>query len=693
MKIRTAIVIPLLLIILSACSGPIVIPANMAVTLPANQSFIVHATLPVTAVEPTQTLVPAETASTPTAMPSSSATPTLTPTNTPQPTRKSAYPAAQGTPLIDTGFSPIAIENLPQLGVVFQALSASPRQAAISGDGQRLFLSTSAGLFLFDRQGQLLGHWPNIFTDAISCESCISANRDGSRVAVMTRHAGSWQAQVYVIEAGQATLLLALPAETSYQAARNEASIAISPDDSLLAFKAGAGTLRVIDLQSKLQVLGYERSVTGITFTPDGTRFVIHGGQEMLFYDVATWKTPANLLLPREDTPYAFSTDGSLLAIALPTKMRIYSVEKMQMLREINVPPSNAELRQWQIGFQEDNTLSGYALRWDTFHTSATVETGKWNIETGESLAFETSASAAPDALAWLWGASLPLPSSIGELEAGVLDYAAFRFVSEGLLLVNSPHSACWLKLLTGESTCFKDPGRVLFATDGSAFSEQLDKSSTSLVDRAGTASILTGPYRIAAINRTGEWALINTGTGTDLYTKGKKLPRESVKGQPQGFAENAKYIVFTAREKENTFTITLVDKTTGETKYQKKDNFLYKPLLMTLDGTIYYMQNELGRNQTILNVIDPKTLQVSEVSRLSLLAIPQTLALSSTDLFAIGQNDGSVLIMTRDGAQSAAFQAASSPIAGLSFSADGRFLAVASTEGVRVYAILPGAR
>jgi len=113
----------------------------------------------------------------------------------------------------------------------------------------------------------------------------------------------------------------------------------------------------------------------------------------------------------------------------------------------------------------------------------------------------------------------------------------------------------------------------------------------------------------------------------------------------------------------------------------------------MTLDGTIYYMQNELGQNQTILNMIDPKTLQVSEVIRLSLPAEPETLTLSSTDLFAIGQKDGSVLVMTRDGGQNMIFQAATSSVEGLAFSQDGHFLAVASMEGVRIYAILPGAK
>ncbi len=691
MKLRIVFSGLFFFIILSACANPIVIPANVAVTLPADQNFIISATVPVTPDAGTEAPVFVVSA-TPSATPIPSFTPTQSPTATLRPTRKSPYPVVQGTPVIDMGFQPIDVPSLDQIKVVFNALTTGLRHAAVSGDGQKLFLSTSTGMFLFDRRGKLQAQWPGIFTAPIACESCISVNYDGSRVAVITRNSGVWEAQVYQIDNGQAVLLFALPADSSYLGIADEASIAISPDNTFLAFKAGQAVLRVINLETKLQVLGYERSVSGISFTPDGANFVIHGGQELLFYDVKTWKSPSNLLLPRVDTPFAFSPDGKLVAIALPTKMRVYSVDKFKMLREINVPPSNFTLRHWQIAFQDNKTLSGYAVQWDTYHTNATVETGHWDIETGSAQGFETSTSSSPDALGWFWGKSLVLPTMPSDLEADPANYAALRFVSDSMLMVNSTHSACWLKLFVAETTCFRDPNQVLFATDSTTFIEKLDKSSTSLVDRGGVVSMLLGPYRIAAINRTGEWLLVDNGTGTDLYTKGKKLPQESVKGKLQGFAENAKLLVFTALEKENTFTITVVSKENGNAIYQKKDNFLYKPVLMTADGTIYYMQNELDRFQTILNVIDPKTLKISEVVRLSLPAAPGALTLSSTGLFAIGQDDGSVMIMSKDGSQSAVFQAATSPISAINFSPDGRFLAVASAEGVRVYAVLPGA-
>ena len=680
------------LAVLAACNNPVVIPADLAITLPPNQEFVLRATL---------TSVPAmaapeitQEAPTPTFTPIPTETPTQTPTRTPVPTRKSHYPVSQGEPLIDMGFQSINLDNVNNLSVVFRELSAFRRHATVSADGQKLFLSTSDGTFLYDRQGKVLAHWQNIFTPPIECESCISANRDGSRLAVITRNLGTWEAQVYDVIGDQATLFLSLPLEKSFEGSRNEAGIAISPDNAYLAFKTGSGGLRVLDLQTRLQVLDYERAVNGISFTPDGASFVIHAGQEMLFFKVTDWKSPINLLLPRADTAYAFSPDGKLMAIGLPGGLRVYSIDNLGSQQEINVPSSNAGNGDWQLAFQDNKTLSGYAVRWDTYRTLATIVSGQWNLETGQAVRFETSTGTKPDALSALWGTALELPVLTSDLETGVSTYSAFRFISDGILLINSPHSACWLKLFSGESTCFKEPDNSLFASDANTFKEVRGNSSTGLVEtRTGTTAIQVGPYRIAAVNRSGEWALIDTGTGTDLYARGKKLPQESVKGALQGFAENAKLIVFSAREKENSFTITVVDKATGNAIYQKKDNFLYKPVVMTADGTIYYTQSNLDHNQTVFNVIDPKTLKISEIIRLALPAEPQAMSLSSSGLFAVGQADGGVFIMTKDGSQSVSFQAATSAVNGLSFSPDGRFLAVASFEGVRVFSILPGAR
>lgn len=693
MKIGHVIFALISLAILSACGGPIVIPADLPVTWPPNQNFVISATIPPTA-GPSETPAPTSDLPTVTLTPTLTATstPSLTPTRTPVPTRTLPYPVSQSTPVIDLGFQLIHTDNIPQLTTIYTALEAAPRHSAISADGQKLFIATSSGLFLFNRQGEMLAHWKNIFTAEIPCEACLSVNRDGSRLAVITRNAGKWEAQVYDIQGSNASLVLALPVDYTFKNNRNEASIAISPDNTYLAFSAGSVTLRVLNLETKLPVLNYDRPVDGVTFTPDGTYLIIHGGRELLFYNTQTWKRPTNnLLLPREDTPFVVSPTGKLLAIALPTKMRVYAIETLQVTREINVPPSNADTREWQITFVDDKTLSGYAIRWEnSIHTQATVETGQWDLETGETLRFETVANTLPDALASLWGTALPLASNKGDLEPGIYDYNAFRFVGDWMLLVNSPHSACWLKLATGETTCFKDPDHVLFATDGTANKEVIGQYNTDLQDRSGATIIQVGTAHFEAINRTGEWALINSGSGTNLYTKGKKLPQESVKGNLQGFSENANLIVISTLEKENTFYLTVIDKATGNTVFQKKTNFLLKPILMAADGTVYYLQRDLDKNLTIINVIDPKDYNVRELTRLFLPAEPRTMTLSTTGLFAIGQKDGSVLVMLQDGSQTVSFQAATSYINELAFNPTGNFLAVASKEGIRVFAVLP---
>jgi len=690
MKIRTIIAPMIVVILLSACSGPIIIPADMAVTLPPNQEFILHATVPPAPETTSETPAPSSTA---TQEPLATITPTQKPTNAPTATRKAPYPVEPGSALIDIGFKTISLENTALLKPVFSALRASARHFTISADGQKLFLSTSNGTVLFNRQGEKLANWQNIYTADISCTSCLSSNQDGSRLAVITRNAGTWEAQIYTIEGDQASLLLGLALEPIYKGRRNEASIALSPDNRFLAIQVGTSPLRVLDLETSLQVFDFNRPFNSISFTRDGARFMINTGQELIFYKVDDWNSRENLLLPRENTPYALSPDGQLVVIAMPSLLRVYQLDKIREYQEINIPPSNASTRQWQIAFheQDNNLVSGIALRWDANHTTATVETALWNLETRETLHFETSSSNSPDATSALWGSTLSLTAKESELETGVLPYNAFRFISDGMLLVNSPHSACWLKLFTGESNCFKDVENTLFASDSNTFKETRDETNTRLIELRSQKVVITlGPYPISAINRNGEWALINNGTGTDLYTQGKTFLQESVKGSLQGFAENANRIVFTALENENTFTITVVDKATGNAIIQKTDNFLYKPVVMTTDGTIYYTQNELSHNQTVFNRIDPNTLQINEVTRLSLPAEPRSLILSSAGLFAAGLKDGSVLIMNQNFGEQAIFQAATSSVENLAWSPDGRFLAVASLEGVQIFAIFP---
>ena len=682
------------LLLLGACNNPIIIPADMAVTLPANQDFILHATQPVNpGAEPGLTTSLASPSPNPTKQPTETAT--VTPTVTPKPTRKPDFPIEPGSALMDPGFQAIDIENSTRLTTIYKTIKTNRRHTTISADGLKLFMSTSNGTYLFNRQGEALAYWENIFTPDMECESCISSNKDGSRVAVITRNAGVWEVQMYDVVSSQVPLLvLSIPIQTQYKGSRNEASVAISPDDKYMAFQFGNSEVRVLDLETKLQVFTYQHPISGIRFSPDGTQFVIHTRQELLLYQVSDWQTSLNVLLPREDCPFAFSPNGSRLVIALPTLLRIYDNNaRLKLIREIIIPPSNANARQWQIAFSDAETLTGYSIRWEDSHKlNAIIERGQWNIESGNTLHFELSNTSTPDALPVLWGSQINLPVTIEEFGTDSHGFNAFRFISNSILLVNNQHAACWLNLLTGENTCYKDSDHNMFASDTNIFNEIRENTFTNLNEfRSGVPNIQVGPYQIAAINRNGEWAFINNGKGTDLYTKGKNLPQESVSGTLQGYAENTTRLVFTTREHENTFTITVVNKTSGDAIVQKKDNFLFKPVLMDTDGTVYYTQNDPNNNQTTLHRIDPITFEISEVTSLGLTADLNVLSSSSTNLFAAGMQDGSILLLTKDGTQKTILQAANSSITGLSFSPDGHFLAIASSDGVKIFSVVPG--
>ena len=259
---------------------------------------------------PTSTPIPTDTET-----PTLTATPTITATITPVPTRKSPYPVGLGTLLPDLGFPEIGVETLGKLKPVFRIINQDLWHSAASRDGKQLFAATSNGLVVYDRQGKELAYWPSIILYNLPCGSCLSVNRDGSRFALVTRKDGVWEAQVYNVDGEKAALLFEQPIDAAFHGAANEVRVALSPDGLLLAY-GGDGDTLVIDLGSLKQVFSYPRKTDALVFTPDGVSFAIRRGREMLFWKTATWKNPANLLLPAEDTPYAFSPDGKYLAVA-----------------------------------------------------------------------------------------------------------------------------------------------------------------------------------------------------------------------------------------------------------------------------------------------------------------------------------------------------------------------------------------
>lgn len=670
------------LILVAACS---VLPALPGLTgsssTPAESALQPSGQSSVT-IPPPPTILPTLTATlTATITPSPTVTPSLTPTP------RLFLPAAPGTPVVDMGFSALTLDTLPQVQPVFQAMHAQIRQAVSSRDGKKLFVSTSNGLFVFDQSGNQLAHWLDIFTISQPCQRCLAVNLDGSRFAVATRQAGQWQVQLYAVDGGWAIPKLAFPVQAGFLGAINEAQVAISPDDLYLAYSVGDSELRVFNLQTGLQAFSSPHPLGDLLFTPDGSQFLAREGRNLLFYKTEDWSQSDSLLLPAQDTPLAVSPDGTLLAIAYGTRLRVYQLATLEALREISQPPGGA--REWTLTFLNGTTLQGVGVDWNGTHTLATVTIAEWDAQSGQNTRLETLETDSPSPLPPQWNLPLPLADSTNGLEIGEL--RAFRFISDGMILLNTTHAVCWLKTISAELTCNTDPEHDLFSSDSTAYRE-IAGERTQLQSWQGETVLDVGAYQIAALDRKGEWVLVDLkGLGTDLYARNKTLPEESVGGAFQNFTEALNWMAFTTQQKSRTFLITIVDKTSGNTLAREPIDFIYPPLLMRKDGTLLVLRRDLDKNQVIFNLMAPPQYTLSEVARLALPAqINQMVTSAREDLLALALADGSVVVTAPDFSASATFQAFDSPVTGLSFSPDGRYLAAVSREGLKIFAAQP---
>src|SRR5258706_6460354 len=686
MKIHYAFFALIVLALFSACglapsaAGP---TATAASVLPGGSDATVMPNLTETA-SPTSTPIPTHTET-----PTVTSTPTVTATITPFPTRKSPYPVGPGTPLPDLGFPEIGVETLDKLKPVFRIIDQDIWQSAASRDGKELFAATSNGLAVYDRQGKQVAYWPDIIAYDLPCGSCLSVNRDGSRFVLATRKDGGWEAQVYNVDGEDAALLFQQPIDAAFQGAANEVRIALSPEGLLLAYGGGDGDTVVIDLSSLKQVFSYQGKTDALVFTPDGVSFAVRRGREMLFWKTAAWKNPANLLLPADDTPYAFSPDGKFVAIAVFAKVRVYKLDTLAPSREITVLPTSALNRVSQLTFVAEKNLRGYGVRWDGSHTKATVDMAEWDMEPGKTLKMETTETDSPDALSALWGAAIPATSARGDVEIG--QYKRFTFVTQDSFLVAGIHTACWLKLSTGEKTCFNDPKNNVLASDTGAYREILQDHNTLLQNWNGGNVFDVRLSRLMAVNKNADYIIINVDNATtDVYFKAKRSPGESVPGILRAFAEYGNQMAIAAGKAGMVYVL-LVDRDSMDTLYRKHDRLFLKPMAIDNKSSVYLLQREPDRPEGTLEVIAAPDYKLADVGRLSMSAEPQVMAVAAaTGVFAFGLQDGSVLVVSPDGQQSAAFQAAYSPVGGLAFTPDGRYLAVGSTEGIKIFALLP---
>lgn len=632
---------------------------------------------------------PTPTAGTP-AAPTATVTlrPTWTPTasNTPQPTRPALFPVAQGTPLPDMGFPEIGMGNASLLQAVFRSMENRLLALTLSADGQRVFIAAADGLYLFDRSGQQLAVWRDLTVFDQPCAACLSANRDGSRLALYVRNLGAWEARVYDIGGAQATLFKSFPSAAPFENLPNQKRLALSPDGAWLAYAAGNEKLRVVALADDSQLFEYRGDSQLAQFSPEASLFSIQRGRELLVWKTAVWGDFINLLLPAEDTPYLFSPDGKFVAIALSSTIRVYSTERFLLAREILIQPSYVKDRRWRIEFEDEQTLRGYG--WQPARGGEIPLTlARWNILSGETLSAESQSAAALPALPQFYGVNFAeTPAQIGLAET----YFGLRFTGLDTLLINAPHSACWLRISTGETSCQTDAEAFIHAGDAVPYREERALNRSYLSTWDGDRLFEIDPRPLVWLAKAADFALVDVAQATtDIYRPGVSQLVQSIPGTLLGAVETARQLVLTTREKNGAMYITRLQKSDAAVTLQIKEGSLHAPLAVSLDGTVYFLKKIFGGDTSVLKILPANQDNITDLGRVTFSAEPLALAVSANGVVAAGLEDGAVVLFSPDGLQSNLFQAFNGPIRALAFSPDGRYLAAAARSGLKIFAVL----
>lgn len=662
----------LMAVFLTACSGTLPVELNF---LPTNTRAPETATPEITATA-TATLVPLPTL-------------TATATFTPVPTRRSPFPVTLGTPLPDPGFQRIGSGNVSLLRKVLQHTIALRQATIISANGERVMLGTSDGIYLFDRQGNRLGYWPEIKLAIVDCLACLAVNEDASRFAVASRREGLWQIQVYDVIENETKLVKTFDGPESFGLQDNAASVAISPDGGFIAYGFDGSFFQVYSLFQEQSIFEYRGSFQSLQFSRGGQYIYARRGKELLIWDIYSLEDGfRNLLLPAEDTALDFSYGGEYVAIAFSSKIHLYRITPLKLVREILVEPAYVTDRIWQIAFLSDETLRGYALQWDVNSKTGQAVIGEWAVASGEVINIQETETDSINIFDDFQNIKFPQEQLVGGLEAN--KYSAMRFIGSDLLLVSNPNIVCTFKLTNGTTDCQSQFDVILHPADGPVFREVRQEKNTLLLSPLGETIFDLDAYPVVWLGRTADFVLLDTGTTTDLYLKSRDLPVQSVPGNFRAAGENNNLITFLTRQNSELLYLTLVEKSTQKTLFQKKDSRLFDLLAMGTNGSIYFLREDWDNNQAILKMIPPGTDEVSDLLRIDLLAEPISMAISPHNILAVGMQDGSVTIVSLDSLTQQTFQALQGPVDEIAISPDSRYLAVAGKNGITVFAVIP---
>ena len=362
-KNRTVTIFVVFALLLTACvsTGQVASPALSPVPFTA------------TAVPPSATVTNTATATvtlTATPIPPTfTPTDTSTPTNTPTP----ELPVGLNTP-VPRPSEPITAENASRIVELARYGSPVIWDVQFTGDGAKVFVSTSGGLMVFDAATRER----LVVMDVIPRKrSEVSPSWDGSRVMIETDS----DIRVYDGDGNLLRVIWEIPEdvlEYSYPGTDLSSSgklAAVGYTKFYPETYRHNRLFQVFDVDTG-EVVFNERGLKPL-FSPDGSRMAVHWDGKIMIYDTSTWEkiTYLSLWQMEYNSNWEFSPDGSLMAIASPERVEIWDISSRRMVR-------------WVDAYEKDRWGTPARLHWSPDGNLIGINSARiisvWEISTGQ---------------------------------------------------------------------------------------------------------------------------------------------------------------------------------------------------------------------------------------------------------------------------------------------------------------------
>lgn len=498
-KNRAFITFAIAFIFLSACTktGGQVVPVTVSTTPVANKTT--HPATSALQLEATWIAIPSET---PSEVPSETqfSTATYLPKATPWPKLPVdlEMPVPQPTEAITAG-------NASQIVELARYGSPVIWNLQLTGDGTKLFASTSGGVMVFNAAtDELLTRF-----DVISHEYAkISTSDDGSRMLIVTNE----DIRVYDGDGSLIQVLMETPAETKDNWAQPAA--VLSPNGQIAAIGYGIPDYETYNHQERFDILLVDTgevvfSERGLrpVFSPDGSLMAVEWDGKVMIYDASTWEKVTHLSLWQMfDSEWTFSPDGSHMAISSSERVEIWDIASRRAVRSID-------------GYEHNQWDSAAAVRWSPNGSLISIadscKVSTWEVATGNL--FETQALGNCKAVFMLGnqGNLQFVNPPAFTLEIPTYEQRDLVFTSDSIILTVDD----WIKKQATKSDYLV--GEMLTFSLNGEFSRAVDATGKSIfaVDSAGNPYSISGnDETIAVLNQRAETILtINSRKGYAL--------------------------------------------------------------------------------------------------------------------------------------------------------------------------------